>query len=153
MAGLWTNRGKKAALAAFLRGTAISGSAFRLVLCTSANTPTVDTNTLSELTEVAAGNGYTSGGIAVAQSAVGWPTLTEDDTNDSAIAEALAAIWTASGTGIPFSGSGPRWAVLTDANGTLGSREVFAFFDLVVTRTLTAGSTLQLDCSLELKEC
>lgn len=153
MAGLWTNRGKKAALAAFTRGTAISGSSFRLVLCTAANTPTVDTNTMSELTEIAAGNGYTSGGFTIAQSAVGWPGLTEDDVNDKAVAEALSVTWTASGGSLPPSGTGARWAVLTDANGTLGSREVFAFFDLSTARTLTVGSTMEIVASLELKEC
>lgn len=151
--GKWTNRGKKLVLDAAFRAAAFSGGAFKLMLCTSAQTPTVDTNTVSELTEIANGNGYTTGGAAVAQSAVGFPTLTEDDTNDKATITALTTTWTAVTGSLPVSGSGARWAILTDANATVGSRQVIAFWDLLADRSVTVGGTITLDLTLSITEC
>ena len=44
-------------------------------------------------------------------------------------------VWTAVGGTIPASGGDARYAVLTDDNATVGSREVYHFWDL--------GSALQ----------
>lgn len=52
--------------------------------------------------------------------------------------------WTASGGSIPSSGSGARYAVLTDDNATVGNREVLAYWDLTSDRTVSDGQTLTL---------
>lgn len=92
--------------------------------------PGVDTNTLSELSEIAAGNGYSAGGIALTRDATGWPTLTEDDTNDRADLVAANGVYTASGGPIPASGAGAAYEVITDDNATVGNREVLMVSDL-----------------------
>lgn len=92
--------------------------------------PGVDTNTLSELSEIAAGNGYTAGGLALSRDSSGFPTLTEDDTNNLASIVAANGVYTASGGPIPASGAGASYEVLLDDNATVGNREVLAVFDL-----------------------
>lgn len=92
--------------------------------------PGVDTNTLSELSEIAAGNGYTSGGVALSRDSSGFPTLTEDDTNNRADLVAANGVYTASGGPIPASGAGAAYEVITDDNVTVGNREVLQVSDL-----------------------
>jgi hypothetical protein len=53
-------------------------------------------------------------------------------------------IWTATGGSLPTSGNGARWAVLTDANATVGNREVWKYWDLVSDRSVSVGQTLTL---------
>jgi hypothetical protein len=69
--------------------------------------PGPDTNTVSDLTEIAAGNGYTSGGYQLS------PGATE------------------------ASGAGARYAVLIDDNVVVADRQVLAFFYLVSDRTVS----------------
>lgn len=140
MAG-WTNRGKYNALNILYRnGTEPTN--FYAFLATSAATPTADTNTKSEMTEIATGNGYTAGGISLNRDATDFDVLTEDDTNDRALIQAKDLVWTASGGSLPGSGNGARWLITTDDNVTLGSREVYSFHDLVSDRTVSSGQTL-----------
>lgn len=129
MAAKWTNKGKARAAKVFLRGESVP-TEFRIAFVTSAVAPTVDTNVFSELTEIAAGNGYSAGGQVVERSATGWPTLTEDDTNDLFEAIAKSLTWTPSGGSIPASGNPIAYAVLLDDNATPGNREVLAFWEL-----------------------
>jgi hypothetical protein len=145
-----TNRG------AFLIGSAMLTNGteptnFYIALVTSATTPTVDHNTLSEFTEIAAGNGYTSGGLIIARTVAGagldWASATEDDTDNRAEFILESAVWTASGGPIPASGSGARWALLTDDNGTVGSRQVLAWWDLVSDRSVGDGQTLTISAA------
>lgn len=151
MAG-WTNRGKYLALGVFFRGVA-APTAFYMALVTSAAAPGADLNTLSELTEIAAGNGYTSGGISVARNATDFDVYTEDDANDRALIQIKDLVWTASGGTLPASGGGARYAVLTDDNVTVGSRQVVGFFDLSSDRSVSSGQTLTLqDCEFRLTE-
>jgi len=112
-----------------------------LALITSAVAPTEDINTFSELTEIAAGNGYTAGGISLTRNATNFPT-TEDDTNNWMNCDIPDQVWTAAGGPIPASGGGARWAILTDDNVTQSAREVYAWFDLVSDRTISSGQTL-----------
>lgn len=140
MAG-FTNRGKKLIQDQYFRG-ATAPANFYLALVTSAVAPTADTNIFSELTEIAAGNGYTSGGISVARNSTDFPTLTEDDTNDRGDLFLKNEVWTASGGSLPASGNGARYAVLLDDNATVGSRQVIAYFDLVSDRTVSVGQSL-----------
>jgi hypothetical protein len=151
MAG-WTNKGKFQMLGRIYRGVALPTN-YYVALCTSANTPTADTNTLSQLTEIAAGNGYTSGGIQLSKNATDFDVLTEDDTNDRALIQIRDLVWTASGGALPASGNGARWAVLTDDNGTVGSREVYHFFDLSSDRQVSDTQTLTLqNCEIRITE-
>lgn len=142
MAG-WTNKGKARILNVALRNTNVPTN-YYVALVTSATAPTADTNTLSDLTEIAAGNGYVTGGISVSRNTTDFDTLTEDDTGDLGAVLLKDITWTASGGNLPSSGSGARWAVLTDDNGTVGSREVLFYWSLTSDRTVSSGQTLTL---------
>ena len=149
MASVVTNRGKFNILGiVFRNGT--EPTTFTLLLITSAAAPTADTNTFSELTEIAAGNGYTSGGQTINRNSTDFDVLTEDDTNDRALVQIKDITWTASGGNLPASGNGARWSILADDNGTLGSREVWIGFDLVSDRTVSDTQSLTLQ-NMELR--
>jgi len=151
MAG-WTNVGKMSILEAYFRNAGAPTN-FYVALVTSAVVPTQDTNTLGQLTEIAAGNGYTTGGYSLTKNATDFDVLTEDDTNDRGLIQVKDVVWAASGGSIPASGNGARYAVLTDDNVTVGSREVYAYWDLTSDRTVSSGQTLTLqDCELRINE-
>ncbi len=142
MAG-FTNKGKAAMLDSYFRATGTPTN-FYVALVTSATAPDADTNTLGDLTEIAAGNGYTSGGIQLSRNSTDFDVLTENDTNDRGDMEVKDLVWTASGGAIPGSGNGARYAVLTDDNGTVANREVICYWDLSSDRSVTDGNTLTL---------
>lgn len=148
MAG-WTNKGKMRLLEWGLRGGTIPAN-FYVALVTSAVAPVADTNTKSQLTEIASGNGYTTGGILVDNNTTDFDVLTEDDTNDRGLIQIKDLVWTASGGALPASGSGARYAILTDANATQGSREVLFFWDLGADYSVSSGQTLTLQ-NLEIR--
>lgn len=143
MANGWTNKGKAHVLGVVFRGVTPPTN-YYIALVTDAAAPTADTNTLSQLTEIAAGNGYTTGGYQLSRNSTDFDTLTEDDTLDKGLVQVKDVSWTASGGSIPGSGSGARYAVLTDDNATVGSREVYLWWDLTSARTATTGQTLAL---------
>ena len=146
----WTNRGAYLMLGTYFRGAAAPAT-FYMVLHTSAIAPDQDRNTVSDMTEIAAGNGYTSGGAAVARSAVGFDVYTEDDTNNRALVQCADVVWTASGGSLPASGGGARYARLVDDNATVGSRQIIGTLDLVSDRTVSVGQTLTLqDCEFRI---
>lgn len=150
MASGITNRGKFSILGWTFRGVALPAN-YYVALVTNAAVPTVDTNTFSELTEIAAGNGYTAGGISLALNSTDFDVLTEDDTGDLGKVQVKDLVWTASGGSLPASGNGARYAILTDDNATQGSRLVLAFWDLVSDRSVSVGQPLTLqDCELRL---
>jgi len=133
MAGA-TNKGKYRILEAMARAASFPAT-FRLALVKS--TPNPDTNTLGDLTEIATGPGgasdpYNSGGKTVNRDATDFDTLTEDDTNDKAFVQLKDFSWNAAGSGgtIPSDGAGATYAVITDANATVGSREVWFYASL-----------------------
>ena len=150
MASVATNRLKYNLLGWSFRGATIPTN-FYIALFTSATAPTVDTNTKSELTEIANGNGYTTGGTSLSKNSTDVDTLTEDDTNDRAFIQLKDITWTASGGNLPVSGDGARYACLTDDNATQGSREVYTSWDLTSDRTVsdTQDLTLQ-DCEIRI---
>lgn len=148
MAG-WTNKGKMRLLEWALRGGTIP-TTFYVALFTSAAAPVADTNTKSQLTEIANGDGYTTGGIAVNNDSTDFDTLTEDDGNDRGLIQIKDLVWTAIGGALPVSGSGARYAALTDDNATQGSREVLFFWDLGADYAVSAGQTLTLQ-NLEIR--
>ncbi len=155
MAG-WTNRGKQRLLEMFFQDAYDGGGEptnFYVALVTEAKAPDADFKTLSQLTEVAAGNGYTSGGYQLSRDATDFDVLEEKDEADRAIIQIKDVSWTASGGAIPTSGDGPRYAVLTDDNATVADREVLAFWDLGANLYVNAGSILQFeDLELQVKE-
>lgn len=150
MAG-WTNRGKKVILNTYFTADVTDEPvAFKMALVTSAAAPTQDTNVLTDLTEIAAGNGYTAGGLSIARSAVGFDVTTEDDTNDRGLVQVADVVWTATGGTLPASGNGARYAVLLDDAAT---PNIIAYFDLVSDRTVSDTQTLTLiDCELRINE-
>jgi len=120
---------------------------------TSATAPVADTDTKTSLTEIATGNGYTTGGTLLAWNSTDWDVWTEDDTNDRGLIQLKDIVWTASGGPIPASGNGARYAILTDDNATQGSREVYAYWDLTADRSVSDGQSLTLqNCELRLNE-
>ena len=151
MAG-WTNRLKFNTLGWTFRGVAFPTN-FYIALVTSAVAPVADTNVKSELTEIANGNGYTTGGTSLTRNSTDFDVLTEDDGNDRALVQLKDIVWTASGGPIPASGGGARYAILTDDNATQGSREVYVYWDLVSDRTVSVGQTLTLqNCEVRIDE-
>lgn len=139
----WTNQGKFRTLEGYYRGVA-SPTNFYVALVTSAVAPGADTVTMAALTEIAAGNGYTAGGFLLTPGPTDFDILSKDDINDRALIQIKDIVWTASGGPIPASGAGARYAVLTDDNVTLGSREVLDYWDLVSDRTVSSGQPLTL---------
>lgn len=143
MASGFTNKGMYRILGYVFRGDTIPTNLY-IALCTDAVTPDEDTNTFSQLTEVPAGNGYTAGGIQLTPGATDFDTHTEDDTGNLGYVQLKDIVWTASGGNLPSSGNGARWAILTDDNGTQGSREILAWFDLGSNRIVSNGQQLSL---------
>lgn len=136
----WTNKGKFAALGYWARSTDPLTVLFKMALVKS--TPDQDDDTMADLTEIAAGNGYTSGGMDVARSAVGWDVLTEDDGNDWALAQALDRVWTAAGGDLPSDSVGATYAVITDDDAVVANREVYHYGSLGGARVVSTGQTL-----------
>jgi len=148
MAG-WTNKGKMSILEAYFRNTGAPTN-FYIALLTSATAPTQDSNLMSDHTEIAAGYGYTSGGYQLAKNATDFDVLNEDDANDRGDIQVKDVVWSASGGPIPASGNGARYAVLTDDNGTVADREIYAYWDLSSDRSVSDGQDLTLQ-NLELR--
>jgi len=149
---IWTNRGKFLLLAWAFPRVAMPTNLY-VALVTAAVAPTVKTNTLGELTEIAVGNGYTTGGYQLTPNDTDFDTMTEDDTGDKALCQLKDLAWTASGGPIPDSGDGARYAILTDDNGTIANRQVIAVWDLVTDRSCTDTHSITLeDCELQAVE-
>ena len=149
MAG-WTNKGKYKVLGWALRGETLEAS-FYLALTSDA--PVADTNTLSDLTEITAGNGYTEGGQAVALDSTDFDTWTEDDTNDRGLVQLKDFSWTANGGSIPSADTAPRYVVLLDDHATPGSREVYHYWDMGAAITTVDGTSLILqDLEIRINE-
>ena len=149
---MWTNRGKFLLLAWSFPRVAMPTNLY-VALVTDAVAPTADINTLGELTEIADGNGYTEGGFELTPNDTDFDTTTEDDAGDKAFVQVKDIAWTASGGSIPDSGDDARYAVLTDDNVVVGSRQVIAAWDLVSGRSATDGHAITLeDCELRTVE-
>lgn len=139
-----TNRGRALLLGLALRNSFSGFTAkFKMHIVTAATAPTVDTNTLGQLTEIATGNGYGTDGIDVARSSSGFDAPVEDDTNDKASSALVDVVLTASGGPIPASGSAARYAVLTTDEATKADRQVVAWWD--AQPAIVDGQTYTLD--------
>lgn len=141
-----TNRGKKKILDMAFRN-ATEPSNFYVALVSNTSAPTVDANTMSDLSEISDSGGYTSGGVSVARDNTDFDSLTEDDSADESVLQIKD---------LEFSGefSGARFAVLTDDNATVASREVLAFWSLGSTDVaVSSGQTYTLqNCTIKATE-
>ncbi len=147
-----TNRGKFNLLDQRYRGTA-QPTNFFIALLTNTNPPTADTNLFSQVTEIAAGNGYVAGGQQLTPGAVDFDVITQDDVNDRALVQLRDISWTAASGNIPASGDGASWACITDDNATEANRNVEDYFSLGAPRTVSDTQTLTLqDCEIRLNE-
>ena len=135
MAVSWTSRGIRE-FTAWLDGGSVP-SALRLRLTT--DVPTWATKSMSELTEIPNGNGYSA--LNVNPSSTNWPTETENDDEGSRFLERASRqrSWNASGGDIPSSGDGFMAVVLTD---TGGNPNVIAYIDLGRERKVLSGTSL-----------
>ena len=134
--------------------TAVAANTFDIIANYTAETfggtetfyegPGPDTNIFSDSPggEIAAGNGYTAGGIQLTKNSTDFPGLSENDTTDLALVQIKTLSWTASGGNLPSSGNGAAFLMLTDDNGTQSSREVWAWFDLGGQRTVSDTQSL-----------
>mgnify|MGYP000096323348 CR=1 FL=1 len=136
MAG-FTNKSKMRLLET-LRGVSLPTSLYA-VLCTSATSPTQDTNTLSQLTQIS-GNGYTTNGTQLTLNTTNFTSPTEDDSADTGELTIIDMVWTASGGTL----GAARWMVLTDDDGTAADREIWAYYDLGSDVSVSSGQTLTL---------
>jgi len=141
MAG-WTNKGKYRALGVLFRGETLPTN-FYAALVT--DEPDADTNTMSDLTEIAAGNGYTSGGYQLTPGSTDFDTWTENDTSNKGIVQIKDVSWTASGGDIPDSGDDALYLVITDDNGTVANREVWTYHSLGGARSVGDGGVFKLE--------
>jgi hypothetical protein len=139
----FTNRGLKLLFSYTFRATTVP-THYYVALVTSATAPSATTNTLSDLTEIGAGHGYTTGGFSLTPNSTDFSTLTEDDTNNFAAIGLKNVTWTASGGDIPASGNPARYAVLTTDEGTVANRQVIWYDALSAARTVLSGQTLTL---------
>jgi len=150
---LWTNRGKFLLFDWVFGGEPLPDN-FYVMLITADNVPTADTNTLSELTEIADGNGYTEGGYELTPGTPDFDVIIEDDVNNLARIQIKDILWTATGGTIPASGNGARYVVLTDdsesSSAALGDRQIIAVWDMVTDRVAIDGFPISLT-NLELR--
>ena len=121
-------------------------------LLNNTTTPDADDDSMTDVTEVTAGNGYTSGGVSLTPGATDFDTWTEVDASDWAIVQLKDVVWTASGGQLP-NGDTAYWAVLTDDNATVADREIYHYWSLGSGRTVSDGQTLTLqDCEIRIAE-
>lgn len=138
---LVTNRGRYLFLGYAFRNTARPTNWY-VGLGTNTTAPTVDTNTVADISQIATGNGYTSGGISLSLNSTDFDVYTEDDTNDRALIQIRDLVWTASGGPIPSSGVGARWLYLSDDNGTESARQIAAAWDFGSAYSVSTGQTI-----------
>lgn len=125
---------------AFRGASATDWSQFNAVLVTAAAAPDEDSELFSAFTEIAAGAGYSAGGITVEASSVGWPVLTQNDAGSPSrtimvhktLSFAFSAAW-------PASGSAARYCLILDNAAT---KRVIGYEDLGSARSDTVASTL-----------
>lgn len=137
----WTTRGIELLFDWAFRA-ATRPAHYYLALVTSATTPTGATKTLGDLTEVANGHGYVSGGFQLDPNSTDFNALVADDTNHWTYVGIKNISWTASGGDIPISGSPPAHIVLTTDAGAISAHPVIWYQTLGGDRTIVSGNTL-----------
>lgn len=138
---LLTNYGIYKALDIAFRGaSATDWSQFNAVLVTAAAAPGDASELFSAFTEIAAGAGYSAGGIVCERSNTGFPVLTQTDAGSpprtilvhKALSFAFSAAW-------PASGGAARYCLLLDNAAT---KRVIGYEDLGSARSDSVASTL-----------
>ena len=111
-------------------------TSFRMKLVTDTEV-TAAINTFSELSELPNGGGYTTGGIAFDKTDM---TFAQGNGTNQASATVTDGTfpWTATSGGMPASGTGYTYAVITDGTAT---DNVIMFVDLEEAQTLDTGQT------------
>ena len=126
-----------------------SANKFFIALATSAVSLSATTLLFDTTTQIPDTAGYLDGGIGIdrntsgSSTAPGWDTLVRDTTSNYGAVKMADVVFTASGT-FPASGGGARYAILTNDDAAVGSRDVLAWFDLTTSRSIELGSTLTL---------
>lgn len=143
MTSYWTIRGARRVLGAVFQGESLPTN-FYIALVKASPAPSIDTVTLSQLTQIANGNGYVTGGISLDRNSADFDQLLTDNTEDKVIAQLRDIVWTASSGAIPASGDGARYAVLTTDDATPADREIWWVFDLNGTRIVSEGQAITL---------
>lgn len=138
-----TNRGKTLQFDWVYRAVPLPSN-FYLALVTAAIPPTAATTTLGQLTEIAAGNGYTTGGVALTPGTTDFDGNVQNDTANRAELHLRQIVWTAAGGSIPASGDGARYAVQTTDEGVVANRQVMCWWDLGSPRSALDGQLLPL---------
>jgi len=141
------NIGRKLHYDMIYRRTVPLPANFFLALVTAANVPNADMETLGEMVEIAAGAGYTSGGIAIAPNEIEFPTNAVDEATDKAVLVMKDQEFTATagvGDKIPLTGAGAAYAVLTMPGATVSTRNVLRWFDLGGPREVSAGQSIRI---------
>lgn len=116
---------------------------FFIGLVTAATAPTTLTVTLSQLTEIAQGAGYSSGGYSIARNSTDWVSVTES--GDDAITQMRDFDAVASGGALPLSGADAAYIVLLGPHATPASREVWAWWSLKGDRHVSDGQSMTFD--------
>ncbi len=145
-----TNIGKIRILEMALRNTgdtaSMDASPYFVALMTSvallADTYTTFDTTLEIVPD--AGGGYVTGGQGVARDTTDFDSLSVGSDSAHGFIRFKDIAWTASGGNMPASGDGAFYAVLLDDNATVGSRQVYAYWDLTEGRTIGSGAVLTL---------
>jgi hypothetical protein len=144
MANGWFNRGAYLAFIGYFRRASLA-TTFEVHLCTATTTPNPDHNDLSELSEIADGNGYArSTGFSLNPNSTDFDVATEDDSADKGFVQVKDVVWTASGGSLPADSVGARWAVLTTNGATAADKKLIAWWDLTSPRVVSVGQTLTL---------
>ncbi len=141
MANIFHQRGLKLMLAQFFQNDTEQTN-FYLAFSTAAHTPDKDDSTFAAVTEVATGNGYSTGGISLSRNTTDWINLTQDDTNNRATIQLKNLSFTPSGGPFPNGVDGARWAHIITDEGTIASRQLIASLDLLIPIFVSDGQAL-----------
>jgi hypothetical protein len=115
-----------------------------MALSDSTATFSVTSTTFDTTSEIATGNGYTGGGDTIGRDTTDWDTLAIDTASNYGYIRLKDIVWTASGGNIPDTGLGASYAVLLGNDTAVGSRQIYAWFDLTQAREVGPGALLTL---------
>lgn len=148
MASGLTNIGKIRMLEMAFRNTqdtaAPSTAPFYIALSNSAASLSAATTTYDTATQIVVGNGYSEGGLIINRDTTDFDVLSIDTASNYGQIQFKDITWTASGGNLPASGDGAYYAVITDDNATIGSRQVYGWIDLSEARSIGNGAQLTL---------
>ncbi len=115
---------------------------YYLALLTSAVAPTHDTKDMSQVTQIATGNGYTDGGYALNLNATDFEAIIEDDVNQLAELHIKQVVWNATTGALPSSGNPAQYIVLTTGDATIANREILWYETFTSPQAILLGQTL-----------